>query len=282
METVKLNNGIEMPILGFGVYQVTPEECERCVLDAISVGYRLIDTAQGYFNEENVGNAIVKCGVPRNELFITTKVWVTNAGDKAAEESINRSLRKLKTDYIDLMLIHQPINDYYGTWRAMQAAMKAGKIRAIGLSNFYAARYVDLTECSGIVPAVNQLETHVFYQQAEMGKLMKTYGTQLMAWAPFGEGIKPVFTNETLKGIASKYHKTVAQVVLRFLIQRGIVVIPKSTHKERMIENFNVFDFTLSNVDMNAIYALDENKTLFFSTNDPETVKMILNYAKEA
>lgn len=280
MENVKLNNGIEMPILGYGVYQVTPEECERCVLDAISVGYRLIDTAQAYQNEEGVGNAIVKCGVSREELFIVTKVWISNGGYDKAKVSIDESLRKLQTDYIDLLLIHQPFNDYYGTYRAMEEAYKAGKVRAIGVSNFYPDRFVDLAEFCEIKPAVNQVETHVFNQQVEPQKIMQEYGTQIMSWGPFAEGRNGFFTNETLKMIADKYQKSVAQVALRFLIQRGVVVIPKSTHKERMIQNFNVFDFTLSVNDMEEIAKLDKKESLFFSHYDPKIVGYLVGLGK--
>lgn len=280
MENVKLNNGIEMPILGYGVYQVTPEECERCVLDAISVGYRLIDTAQAYQNEEGVGNAIVKCGVSREELFIVTKVWISNGGYEKAKISIDESLRKLQTDYIDLLLIHQPFNDYYGTYRAMEEAYKAGKVRAIGVSNFYPDRFVDLAEFCEIKPAVNQVETHVFNQQVEPQKIMQEYGTQIMSWGPFAEGHNGFFTNETLKIIADKYQKSVAQVALRFLIQRGVVVIPKSTHKERMIQNFNVFDFALSTNDMEEIAKLDKKESLFFSHYDPKIVGYLVGLGK--
>lgn len=279
MEYVKLNNGIEMPILGYGVYQVTPEECERCVSDAISVGYRLIDTAQAYGNEEGVGNAIRKSSIPRKDLFITTKVWISNAGYEKAKASIEESLQKLQTDYIDLLLIHQPFNDYYGTYRAMEEANKTGKVRAIGVSNFYPDRFVDLAEFCEIKPAVNQMETHVFNQQRKLQEVMQEYGTELMAWGPFAEGRNDFFTNGTLAAIGVKYGKSVAQVALRFLIQRGIVVIPKSTHKERMIENFNVFDFSLTPDDMAAIAALDTAKTLFFSHYDPEMVKWLINYS---
>ena len=280
MEYVKLNNGIEMPILGYGVYQVTPEECERCVSDAISVGYRLIDTAQAYGNEEGVGNAIRKSNIPRKDLFITTKVWISNAGYEKAKASIEESLQKLQTDYIDLLLIHQPFNDYYGTYRAMEEANKTGKVRAIGVSNFYPDRFVDLAEFCEIKPAVNQMETHVFNQQRKLQEVMQEYGTELMAWGPFAEGRNDFFTNGTLAAIGVKYGKSVAQVALRFLIQRGIVVIPKSTHKERMIENFNVFDFALTPDDMAAIAELDTAKTLFFSHYDPEMVKWLINYSK--
>lgn len=280
MEYVKLNNGIEMPILGYGVYQVTPEECERCVSDAISVGYRLIDTAQAYGNEEGVGNTIRKSNIPRKDLFITTKVWISNAGYEKAKASIEESLQKLQTDYIDLLLIHQPFNDYYGTYRAMEEANKTGKVRAIGVSNFYPDRFVDLAEFCEIKPAVNQMETHVFNQQRKLQEVMQEYGTELMAWGPFAEGRNDFFTNGTLAAIGVKYGKSVAQVALRFLIQRGIVVIPKSTHKERMIENFNVFDFSLTEREMTVIAALDNEKSLFFSHYDPEMVKWLINYVK--
>ncbi|WP_370860556.1 aldo/keto reductase [Parabacteroides faecis] len=281
METVKLNNGIEMPILGYGVYQVTPEECERCVLDALSVGYRSVDTAQAYFNEEGVGNAISKSGIPRNELFITTKVWISNAGYEKAKASIAESLRKLQSDYVDLLLIHQPFGDYYGTYRAMEEAYKAGKARAIGVSNFYPDRLVDLAECCEIKPAVNQVETHVFNQQIEPQRIMEEYGTRVMSWGPFAEGKNNFFTNELLKTIGEKYGKSVAQVALRYLIQRDVIVIPKSTHKERMIENMDVFDFSLSEEDMQAITTLDQKKSLFLSHTDPEIVKWMINMVKK-
>ena len=281
METVKLNNGIEMPILGYGVYQVTPEECERCVLDALSVGYRSVDTAQAYFNEEGVGNAISKSGIPRNELFITTKVWISNAGYEKAKASIAESLRKLQSDYVDLLLIHQPFGDYYGTYRAMEEAYKAGKAHAIGVSNFYPDRLVDLAECCEIKPAVNQVETHVFNQQIEPQRIMEEYGTRVMSWGPFAEGKNNFFTNELLKTIGEKYGKSVAQVALRYLIQRDVIVIPKSTHKERMIENMDVFDFSLSEEDMQAIVTLDQKKSLFLSHNDPEMVKWLINLVKK-
>lgn len=280
METVKLNNGIEMPILGYGVYQVTPEECERCVTDAISVGYRSIDTAQAYQNEEGVGNAIRKCDVAREEFFITTKVWIANAGYEKAKASIDESLRKLQTDYIDLLLIHQPFNDYYGTYRAMEEANKTGKVRAIGVSNFYPDRFIDLAEFCEIKPAVNQMETHVFNQQVKLQEIMRKYGTQLMSWGPFAEGRNDFFTNETLKSIGKKLGKSVAQVALRYLIQRNVVVIPKSTHKERMIENKNVFDFVLSEQDMAAIAKLDNAESLFFSHYDPATVEFLVGLGK--
>lgn len=280
MEYVKLSNGVEMPILGYGVYQVPPQECERCVLDAIGVGYRSIDTAQAYRNEEGVGNAIRKCGVPREELFITTKVWISNAGYDKAKASIDESLRKLQSDYADLLLIHQPFGDYYGTYRAMEEAYRAGKARAIGVSNFYPDRFVDIAEFNEIKPMVNQVETHVFNQQTEPQRIMEKYGTQIMSWGPFAEGRSGFFTNETLEEIGAKYGKSVAQVALRYLIQRGVVVIPKSTHIERMKENLDVFDFKLSADDMAAIAALDKGESLFFSHYDPATVEYLIGMGK--
>ena len=280
METVKLRNGVEMPVLGYGVFQVSPSECERCVTDAISVGYRLIDTAQAYGNEEGVGNAIRKCGVPRGELFIVTKVWISNAGYERAKASIDESLCKLQTDYIDLLLIHQPFGDYYGTYRAMEEAYKAGKLRAIGVSNFYPDRFIDLAEFSEIPPMVNQVETHVFNQQVEAQKIMQEYGTHIMAWGPFAEGRNNFFSNETLASIGAKYNKSVAQTALRYLIQRGVIVIPKSVRKERMEQNIDVFDFQLTADDMQEISLLDMKRSLFFSHYDPQTVKMLVNMGK--
>lgn len=267
-----------MPILGYGVYQVTPEECERCVADALSVGYRSIDTAQAYYNEEGVGRAVKKSGIARDEIFITTKVWISNAGYEQAKASIDESLRKLQSDYVDLLLIHQPFNDYYGTYRAMEEAYKTGKARAIGVSNFYPDRFVDLAEFCEIKPMVNQVETHVFNQQVEPQKIMERYGTHVMSWGPFAEGRNEFFTNTILKNIGEKYGKSVAQTALRFLIQRGIIVIPKSTRKERMIENFNVFDFALTDEDMQEIAGLDQRKSLFFSHYDPEMVQWLIGY----
>lgn len=279
MKTIKLNNGVEMPMLGYGVFLVSPEECERCVLDAISVGYRLIDTAQAYYNEEGVGAAISKCGVPRNELFLTTKVWISNAGEANAARSIDESLHKLKTDYVDLLLIHQPFGDYYGTYRALKKAYKEGKARAIGLSNFYDARFVDLVENMEVKPAVLQLETHVFSQQRKMRELIKDYGTQLMAWGPLAQGTDGIFTNETLKAIGDKYGKTNAQVALKFLLNEGIVAIPKSTHKERMASNLAIDDFKLSEEDMETIRKMDTGK-LKVDFNDPAMAKYLINYDK--
>lgn len=275
MEYVTLNNGIKMPILGYGVYQVSNAECERCVLDAISVGYRSIDTAQAYGNEEAVGNAVKKCGVPRDELFITTKVWIANGGYENAKRSLQESLKKLQSEYIDLVLIHQPFNDYYGTYRAMEEAYKEGWIRAIGVSNFYPDRLVDLCQFAEVKPAVNQVETHVFQQQKKAHEYMEKYGVQHESWGPFAEGRKDFFTNPVLTEIGRKYNKSAAQVALRFLIQSNVVVIPKSTHKERMEQNFNVFDFALSAEDMSAIQKLDEGESLFFSHYDPAVVEML-------
>lgn len=277
MEFVTLNNGIKMPILGYGVYQVSNEDCERCVLDAVSAGYRLIDTAQAYGNEEAVGNAVKKCGVPRDELFITTKVWITNGGYENAKQSLRESLKKLQSDYIDLMLIHQPFNDYYGTYRAMEEAYKEGWLRAIGVSNFYPDRLVDLCRFVEVKPAVNQVETHVFQQQKNAHKYMEKYGVQHESWGPFAEGRKDFFTNPVLAEIGKKYNKSVAQTALRFLIQSNVVVIPKSAHKERMIQNIDVFDFALSAEDMAKIEALDESESLFFSHYDPAIVEMLTN-----
>lgn len=275
MEFVTLNNGVKMPILGYGVYQVSNEECERCVLDAISVGYRSIDTAQAYGNEEAVGNAVKKCGIPRDELFITTKVWISNGGYENAKKSLRESLKKLQSEYIDLVLIHQPFNDYYGTYRAMEEAYKEGWLRAIGVSNFYPDRLVDLCQFVEVKPAVNQVETHVFQQQKKAHEYMEKYGVQHESWGPFAEGRKDFFTNPVLIEIGKKYGKSSAQVALRFLIQSNVVVIPKSTHKERMEQNFNVFDFSLNAEDMSAIQKLDEGESLFFSHYDPATVEML-------
>lgn len=279
-QTVTLNNGVRMPMLGYGVYQVSNAECERCVLGAISVGYRAIDTAQSYGNEEAVGSAVQKCGVPRDELFLTTKVWISNAGYEAAKDSIDRSLQKLKTDYIDLLLIHQPFGDYYGTYRAMEEAYKAGKLRAIGVSNFYPDRLIDLCQFVEVTPAVNQVETHVFQQQKTAHEYMEKYGVQHESWGPFAEGRKDFFSNPVLTEIGRKYGKSSAQTALRFLLQSNVVVIPKSTHKERMAQNIDVFDFTLSEEDMEAIRKLDEGESLFFSHYDPATVEMLTNMGK--
>lgn len=279
MDYITLNNGVQMPMLGYGVYQVDPAEAERCVLDAVSVGYRSIDTAQAYANEEGVGNAITKCGVSREELFITTKVWISNAGYERARASIDESLHKLQTDYVDLLLIHQPFGDYYGTYRAMEEAYREGKVKAIGVSNFYPDRLLDLHHFAEIKPAVNQVETHVFCQQKIAKEYMKKNGIQIESWGPFAEGKNDYFHNPVLQEIGAKYGKSTAQTALRFLLQSGVVVIPKSTHKERMEENFNVFDFELTQEEMGRIEALDGGESLFFSHYDPKTVEWFMTMA---
>lgn len=281
MEFVTLHNGVKMPQLGYGVYQVSKEECERCVLDALRVGYRHIDTAQSYFNEEEVGSAIAKSGVPREEIFITTKVWIEHYGYEQTKQSVYESMQKLKVDYIDLVLLHQPFGDYYGAWRALEDMYAEGKIRAIGISNFYPDRMIDLASFSRIKPMVNQVETHPFNQQVEAQKWMEKYGVQIEAWAPFGEGRGGLFTNETIAAIAAKYNKSVAQVILRWELQRGIVVIPKSVHPERMYENFNVFDFALSDVDMQVLASLDKKQSSFFSHTDPNMVEWFVKLVEE-
>ncbi|MCM1289405.1 MAG: aldo/keto reductase [Corallococcus sp.] len=281
MQYVTLSNGVKMPQLGYGVYQVSKEECERCVLDALSVGYRHIDTAQSYFNEEEVGNAIVKSGVPREEIFLTTKVWVEHYGYDECKKSVLESMRKLQTNYIDLILLHQPFSDYYGAWRALEDLYADGKIRAIGVSNFYPDRLVDICSFARIKPHVNQVETHPHFQQAEAYKWMKKYGVQMEAWAPFGEGRNGLFTNETIAEIGKKYNKTVAQVILRWELQRGIVVIPKSVHKDRMEQNFDVFDFELSAEDMTVMETLDRNQSSFFSHQDPNMVEWFAKMVEE-
>ena len=273
MNYVTLENGVKMPQLGYGVYQVTKEECERCVLDALKVGYRLFDTAQSYFNEEEVGNAIVKSGVSREEIFLTSKVWNEHYGYEECRKSVLESLRKLKTDYIDLMLLHQPFSDYYGAYRALEDLYDEGKIKAIGISNFYPDRMVDLASFTRIKPMINQIEIHPYHQQVFSKEWHDKYGVQLEAWAPFGEGRKNMFELSELKEIGDKYGKTVAQVILRWHLQRGIVVIPKSTHLERMKENFNVFDFELAQEDMDVISKLDKNESSFFSHQDPSIVE---------
>ena len=276
MEYVTLSNGVKMPKLGYGVYQTPPEETERCVLEAIDVGYRSIDTAQAYGNEEGVGNALVKCGLPREEFFVTTKVWISNAGYEKAKASIAESLKKLQTDYIDLLLIHQPFGDYYGTYRAMEEAYREGKVRALGVSNFYPDRFLDMHHFSEIKPVINQVETHVFCQQSVAKEYMKKHGTQIMSWGPFAEGKNDYFNNPVLKKIGEKHKKSVAQVALRFLLQSDVVLIPKSTHKNRMEENFSIFDFALDAGDMKEIEALDTGESLFFSHYDPKTVEWFM------
>lgn len=281
MEFVTLANGVKMPILGYGVYQVTKEECERCVLDALKAGYRSIDTAQSYFNEEEVGSAIAKSSVPREEIFLTTKVWIEHYGYEECKASVLESMRKLQTDYLDLCLLHQPFGDYYGAWRALEDLYEEGKLRAIGISNFYPDRMIDLASFSRIKPMVNQIEVHPFHQQSEAKQWNEKYGLQVEAWAPFGEGREGLFENETLKTIGKRYGKTTAQVMLRWHIQRGVVVIPKSVHYERMAENFDVFDFTLSDEDMAAIAALDRSTSVFFSHTDPNMVEWFVRMVEE-
>lgn len=277
MDYVTLNNGVKMPKLGYGVYQTPPEETESCVLTAIKNGYRSIDTAQAYGNEEGVGNAIIKCGLPREELFITTKIWITNAGYEKAKKSIEESLKKLKSDYIDLLLIHQPFGDYYGSYRAMEEAYREGKVRAIGVSNFYPDRFIDIATFAEVKPAVNQIETHIFQQQKTAKKYLAKFGTQIMSWGPFAEGKNDYFNTPVLKEIGAKYGKSPAQVALRFLLQSDVVVIPKSIHEDRMKENFNVFDFELTADEMHQIEELDTGKSLFFSHHDPETVSWFMS-----
>jgi 2,5-diketo-D-gluconate reductase A len=276
MQKVILNNGVEMPILGFGVFQIQdPNECEQSVYDAIMAGYRLIDTAASYLNEEAVGRAIKRSGVPREELFITTKLWVQDAGYESTKKAFARSLERLQLDYLDLYLIHQPFGDVYGSWRAMEELYREGKIRAIGVSNFQMDRLVDLIIHNEVIPAINQVETHPFCQQIESAKLMKENNVQIQSWGPFAEGKNNMFKNEILVSIAKKYNKSVAQVILRWLTKRGVVAIPKSVRKERIIENFNIFDFDLRQEDMERIATLDTKNSLFFSHNDPEIVKWI-------
>lgn len=281
MEYVQLNNGLKMPVLGYGVYQVTKEDCERCVLDALKTGYRLIDTAQSYFNEEEVGNAIVKSGVPREEIFLTTKVWVEHYGYEETKKSIYESMKKLKTEYIDLMLLHQPFSDYYGAYRALEELYNEGVLKSIGVSNFYPDRLVDIANFADIVPMVNQVETHVLNQQTEAKKWMDKYEVQIEAWAPFGEGRGRLFENPILTAIGEKYGKTSAQVMLRWNIQRGVVVLPKSTHIERMEQNFNAFDFVLSDEDIATISAMDTQTSSFFSHYDPSMVEWFAKMVEE-
>lgn len=278
MDNIKLSNGIEMPQLGYGVYQVTPEECENCVMDAISVGYRMIDTAQAYHNEEAVGSACKKSGVSRDQLFLVSKVWISNYGEGQTMKSIDESLRKLQTDYIDLMLLHQPYCDRYGAYRDLEKAYKAGKLRAIGVSNFFPDHLIDLASNMEIVPMVNQVETHVFNQQREARKYMDELGTRIMSWAPLAEGCNGLFNNSLLVQIGGKYGKTAAQVALRWLLQSGVIIIPKTTHKERMVENLNLFDFTLSDGDMKEIAALDTRGSLFLDHHSGETTKQFMEW----
>ncbi|SHN36955.1 aldo/keto reductase [Chitinophaga sp. CF418] len=276
MQTVKLNNGVEMPILGFGVFQVTDQaECERSVVDAIETGYRLIDTAASYMNEEAVGRAIKRSGVPREELFITTKLWIQSNGYEGAKLAFENSLKKLQLDYLDLYLIHQPFGDVYGEWRAMEELYKEGKVRAIGVSNFHPDRLIDLIVHNEIIPAVNQVETHPFHQQSENQQFLIENGVQIESWGPFAEGKNDIFSNELLLSIGRKYDKSIAQVILRWLTQRGVVAIPKSVRKERMAENFDIFDFKLNAEDMEAIKGLDMKASSFFDHRDPAMVKWL-------
>ncbi|GIP45740.1 2,5-diketo-D-gluconic acid reductase [Paenibacillus sp. J45TS6] len=278
MKKVILNNGVEMPILGFGVYQIEdPNQCEQAVYDALVAGYRLIDTAAAYMNEEAVGRAIKRSGVPREEIFITTKLWIQDSGYESAKKAFAKSLERLQVDYLDLYLIHQPFGDVYGSWRAMEELYREGKIRAIGVSNFHMDRLVDLMNHNEVAPAVNQIETHPFCQQIESANFMKENNVQIESWGPFAEGKNNIFQNETLVAIAEKYNKTVAQVILRWLTQRGVVAIPKSVHKERIIENFNIFDFEINQEDMDKITELDTKDSVFFSHTDPEFVKWLGN-----
>ncbi len=281
MEYITLSNGVKMPQLGYGVYQVTKDECERCVLDALKVGYRAIDTAQAYFNEEEVGAAIQKFGVPREEIFLTSKVWVEHYGYEECKRSVLNSMKKLKTDYIDLMLLHQPFGDYYGAWKALEELYSEGKLRAIGISNFYPDRMVDIASFSKIKPMVNQIEIHPHFQQNAAKEWNEKYDIKLEAWAPFGEGRGGMFELPELKEIGEKHGKTPAQVILRWHLQRGIIVIPKSTHIERMEENFNVFDFELTTDDMKAIAKLDKNSSSFFSHYDPKMVEWFVEMVEQ-
>lgn len=280
MNYITLNNGVEMPAVGYGVYQVSPDECVRCVEDALHAGYRLIDTAQSYDNEYEVGQGLRQSGVVRGDIFLTTKIWIANAGYEKAKASIDDSLRRLQTDYIDLMLIHQPFGDYYGTYRAMEEAYKAGKLRAIGVSNFFADRLIDLCHNVEVMPAVNQVETHVFHQQAELHDIMDKYGVVHESWGPFAEGRKDFFTHPVLQRIGAAHHKTAAQAALRFLLQKNIVVIPKSVHKERMAQNLDIFDFSLSDGEMKELEGLDEKESLFFSHYDPKMVEWFYDMVK--
>ena len=275
MQIITLNNGVKMPILGYGVYQIDKKECQRCVEDALSVGYRSIDTAAAYFNEEAVGAAIKASGIKREELFITTKLWITSASESKAKRAFETSLKKLGLEYLDLYLIHQPFNDVYGTWRAMSTLYKDKLIRAIGVSNFYPDRLVDFCLYNEIKPALNQVECSPMHAQFEAQKIMQEHNVAMESWAPFGEGKNNMFANPTIAAIGKKHNKSVAQVILRWLIQRNIVVIPKTTRKERMIENFSVFDFELDSADMQTMASLDDKKSLFLDHRDPAMVKWL-------
>ena len=277
MQTIQLSNGVQMPILGYGVFLVPPQEAERCVSDALQSGYRLIDTAQAYYNEEGVGAAIAKSGIKREDIFLVTKVWISNAGEQNAAKSIDESLRKLQTDYVDLLLIHQAYNDVFGSWRAMEAAYKAGKARAIGVSNFQAARFYDFAHYVDTKPMVNQMQCNVLAQQNGLMPELDAFGTKMMAWGPLGgQGAEGIVKNPVLTEIGAQYGKTAAQVALRWLTQRGIVAIPKSSHKERMAQNFDIFDFTLTDTDMQAIAALNQQDTGFINFADPQRVRYLI------
>lgn len=275
MKTITLNNGVEMPILGFGVFQITAEACESSVMDALAVGYRLLDTAAAYLNEGSVGNAIKKSGIAREELFITTKLWIQDTGYENTKKAFQKSLDRLQLDYLDLYLIHQPYGDVHGSWRAMEELYSEGKVKAIGVANFHPDRLIDLILHNKVIPAINQIEAHPFQQQIDTQKFLMDHQVQMESWAPFAEGKNDVFKNELLLSIGTKYNKSIAQVILRWLTQRDVIVIPKSVHKERMTENFNIFDFTLSNADMEAIATLDTRQSLFFDHRDPEMVKWL-------
>ena len=277
MQTIKLTNGVEMPLLGYGVFLVPPQEAEQCVTDALEVGYRLIDTAQAYYNEEGVGNAIAKSNVKREDIFLVTKVWISNAGEAKAAESIDESLSKLQTDYIDLLLIHQAYGDVFGSWRAMEKAYKAGKVRAIGVSNFQAARFFDFAHYVDVKPMVNQLQCNPMIQQTGIEPLLAETDTKMMAWGPLGgQGVDGIVKSELLAGIGQKYGKTAAQVALRWLTQRGIVAIPKSSHKERMAQNLNIFDFKLSSEEMAQIATMNQHDTGTINFQDPQFVKYLI------
>ena len=277
MDKIKLSNGVEMPLLGYGAFQVTPQECERCVSDALSAGYRLIDTAQAYYNEEGVGAAIKKSGIPRNDIFLTTKVWISNAGEEKASRSIDQSLKKLGMDYIDLLLIHQAYGDVFGSWRAMEKAYRDGKVRAIGVSNFQEARFFDFAHYVDVKPMINQLQCNVLIQQRSIEPVLNDFGARMMAWGPLGgQGVDGVVKSELLTGIGNHYGKTAAQVALRWLIQRGIVAIPKSTHKERMEQNFNIVDFTLTEEEMSKIAEMNEHDNGTINFNNIQFVKYLI------
>ena len=277
METIRLSNGVEMPLLGYGVFLVSPQECERCVTDALEVGYRLIDTAQAYYNEEGVGAAIAKSGIRREDLFLVTKVWISNNGEEKAAKSIDESLRKLQTEYIDLLLIHQAYGDVFGTWRAMEKAYRAGKVRAIGVSNFQAGRFFDFAHYAELKPMVNQLECNTLSQQTGIEPILNEFGTKMMAWYPLGgQGTGDIVKSELLAAIGARYNKTAAQVALRWFTQRGIVAIPKSSHKERMVQNIDIFDFTLSDDEMAQIAKMNQHDAGTRNFGDPQFVKYLI------